>query len=109
MNGMLGGSLSHDHITRTIAQPELDQKAFWQLVKPSVRAVERDEGCICVDDFLVEKPHSPPIWTSRPTITAQNGRSGTSRSNKKYPGSSNLGKTISASFVLPSIPSVNER
>lgn len=60
MSDMLGGTLSHDHITRTIAQPELDQKAFWQLVKPSVRAVERDDGCICVDDFLVEKPHSTP-------------------------------------------------
>ncbi|MFN0036674.1 MAG: hypothetical protein ACKVUS_16530 [Saprospiraceae bacterium] len=44
MSDMLGGTLSHNHITRTIAQPQLGQKAFCQLVKPSVRAVEHDDG-----------------------------------------------------------------
>lgn len=60
MSEILGKTLSHDHITRTIAQPELDQKVFWGLVKPFVRRIERDDGCIVVDDFLVEKPHSTP-------------------------------------------------
>lgn len=60
MSELLDKALSHDHITRTIAQPELDQKTFWKLVKPLVRQVERDDGCIVVDDFLVDKPHSTP-------------------------------------------------
>lgn len=60
LSEILGKTLSHDHITRTIAQRELDQKEFWKLVKPIVRKIERDDGCIVVDDFLVEKPHSTP-------------------------------------------------
>lgn len=60
MSEALGKTLSHDHITRAIAQPELHQKDFWKLVKPFVRKVERDDGCIVVDDFLIEKPHSTP-------------------------------------------------
>jgi hypothetical protein len=60
LSEILDKALSHDHITRTIAQPELDQKAFWKLVKPMVRQVEREDGCVVVDDFLVEKPHSTP-------------------------------------------------
>lgn len=60
MSEVLGNTLSHDHITRAIAQPELHQKDFWKLVKPFVRQVERDDGCIIVDDFIVDKPHSTP-------------------------------------------------
>lgn len=58
LSEVLGQALSHDHITRMLAQQELDQKEFWRLVKPAVRRIERDDGCIVVDDFLVEKPHS---------------------------------------------------
>lgn len=60
LSEVLDNSLSHDHITRMIAQPELDQKEFWKLVKPAVRRIENDDGCIVVDDFFVEKPHSTP-------------------------------------------------
>jgi hypothetical protein len=60
LSEVLGNALSHDHITRMIAQPELDQKEFWKLVKPAVRRIEQDDGCIVVDDFLIEKPHSTP-------------------------------------------------
>lgn len=57
---VLGEVMSHDHITRMLSQPELDQKEFWKLVKPLVREIEQDVGCIVVDDFFVEKPHSTP-------------------------------------------------
>lgn len=60
LSEVLGNALSHDHITRAVAQPGLQQKDFWKLVKPFVRQIERDDGCIVVDDFLVEKPHSTP-------------------------------------------------
>lgn len=60
LSEVLGESMSHDHITRMLAQPELDQKEFWKLIKPLVREIEREEGCIAVDDFFVEKPHSTP-------------------------------------------------
>ncbi len=29
-----------------------------KLVKGTVRSVEREDACIVVDDFLIEKPHS---------------------------------------------------
>lgn len=58
MSDVLDKVFSHDHITRMVAQPELDQKEFWKLVKGTVRSVEREDGCIAVDDFLIEKPHS---------------------------------------------------
>ncbi len=60
MSEVLDKVLSHDHITRMVAQPELDQKEFWKLVKPAVRRIENDDGCLVVDDFLIEKPHSTP-------------------------------------------------
>jgi len=60
MSDVLGNVFSHDHITRMVAQPELDQKEFWKLIKNTLRSVERDDGCIAVDDFLIEKPHSTP-------------------------------------------------
>ncbi|MBK8563178.1 MAG: transposase [Saprospiraceae bacterium] len=60
LSEVLGNALSHDHITWAIAQPELHQKDFWKLVKPFIRRIERDDGCIAVDDFIVEKPHSTP-------------------------------------------------
>lgn len=60
LSEILGEVMSHDHLTRMLSQPELDQKEFWKLVKPLVRQIEQDVGCIAVDDFFVEKPHSTP-------------------------------------------------
>ena len=55
---VLNKAYSHDVITRMLGQPELDQQSYWQLIKPSVRQVEKEDGTISIDDTLEEKPHS---------------------------------------------------
>ncbi len=55
---ILNGEISHDSITRMLAQPELDQKAYWKSIKKTVRRVESEQGVISVDDFIEHKPHS---------------------------------------------------
>ncbi len=39
---VLNGEFSHDSITRMLAQPELDQKAYWKSIKKTVRRVESE-------------------------------------------------------------------
>lgn len=58
MSSVLQDAYSHDSITRMLAQAELDQKAYWQLIKPTVRRIESDSDTISVDDTLEHKPHS---------------------------------------------------
>ncbi len=55
---VLNDEFSHDSITRMLAQPELDQKAYWKSIKKTVRRVENEQGVISVDDFIENKPHS---------------------------------------------------
>ena len=49
---------SHDRISRMLAQNILDQKEYWQLIKKTVRQIEKPKGVISVDDTIEEKPHS---------------------------------------------------
>ena len=58
MSKMLDNSYSHDQISRFLAQPTLNQKDYWKSVKSLIRKVEHAKGVICVDDFIVPKPHS---------------------------------------------------
>jgi hypothetical protein len=53
---MVDKAYSHDQITRFLDQPRYDQKQYWQIIKPVVRQVERDDAAILVDDTLEEKP-----------------------------------------------------
>jgi DDE superfamily endonuclease len=55
---VLNKSYSHDSITRMLAQPELDQKTYWQSVKGSIRQLELPNGVLAVDDTIEEKPYS---------------------------------------------------
>ena len=54
----LNKTYSHDSLTRMLGQPELDQQQYWQIIKPSVRQIEKADGVISIDDTLEEKPHS---------------------------------------------------
>lgn len=58
MSEMLDGSYSHDQISRFMAQPMLTQKDYWKTIKPLIRKIENDKGIICIDDFIIPKPHS---------------------------------------------------
>ncbi len=58
MSNMLDGAYSHDQISRFLAQPPLDSRDYWKSIKPIVRKIESIEGIICIDDFIIPKPHS---------------------------------------------------
>ena len=51
--------VSHDKITRFLADKELDSSELWRLVKPLVRQIEdEDSGVLIVDDTIEEKPYT---------------------------------------------------
>lgn len=54
----LGGSISHDKITRFLANKDLDSKQLWRLVKPVIREHEKQDGVLIVDDTIEKKPHT---------------------------------------------------
>jgi hypothetical protein len=55
---MVDQAYSHDQITRFLDQPRYDQKQYWQIIKPVVRQVERDDAAVLVDDTIEEKPYT---------------------------------------------------
>lgn len=58
LSALLGGSISHDRIQRFLSQQEFTSADLWHFVKPHVRAVEAEDGCIIVDDSIAEKPYT---------------------------------------------------
>ncbi|MCA1617660.1 MAG: transposase [Acidobacteria bacterium] len=58
LSQLLDHALSHDQITRFLSQRPRTSADLWQIVKPVVRHVERDEGVLIVDDSIEEKPYT---------------------------------------------------
>lgn len=58
LSQLLDHSVSHDQITRFLAQRPRTSADLWHVVKPVVRRVERDEGVLIVDDSIEEKPYT---------------------------------------------------
>jgi DDE superfamily endonuclease len=58
LSNVLNGELSHDSITRSLADRELTSKDYWKLVKPIIREIQDENASLSVDDLIVEKPHS---------------------------------------------------
>jgi hypothetical protein len=56
MAEMLGGSISHDRISRFLSRRDFTAADLWQLVKPQVRAIQPADGFMMVDDSMAEKP-----------------------------------------------------
>lgn len=50
--------ISHDRITRFLAQDALTDKNLWPLVKPIVRQIQTPEAVLIVDDTIQEKRYS---------------------------------------------------
>jgi hypothetical protein len=50
-----GGERSHDQVTRFLSGQDYTSKELWALVKPAVRRVEGDEGCLIFDDTIQAK------------------------------------------------------
>lgn len=53
---LLGGSVSHDRITRSLAGQQATSADLWRLVKPHVRVMQSAEGVMIVDDSIAKKP-----------------------------------------------------
>ena len=58
LSALLGGSVSHDRIQRFLSKQEFTSADLWYFVKPHVRAVEQEDGCLIVDDSISEKPYT---------------------------------------------------
>ena len=55
---LLDGAISHDRIQRFLASPMKTGAEFWQIVKPYIRQIQREDGVLIVDDSISEKPHT---------------------------------------------------
>lgn len=58
LSAVLDGAISHDKITRVLAQESQGSKELWGYVKPTARKIENDEGILELDDTNNEKPHT---------------------------------------------------
>ena len=55
LSAMLDGQVSHDRITRFLAERDYTSKDLWLQVKSVVRAVEDADGVLIFDDTVQEK------------------------------------------------------
>ena len=63
LSAMMDGAVSHDQITRFLSKDDFDSKTLWKKVKPTVREIQSEDGCIIFDDTIVEKQ-----WTDESDI-----------------------------------------
>ncbi len=56
MARMLDGEISHDQVTRLLSSEPKNSADLWRVVKPLVRAVERPEATLSIDDSIGAKP-----------------------------------------------------
>lgn len=55
LSDMLDGNISHDKITRFLADGEWSSKDLWKQVKSTVREIESGDGVLIFDDTVEEK------------------------------------------------------
>ena len=58
LSSLLDGGLSHDKVSRFLADREYTSKGLWKEVKFTVRAIASEQAVLIVDDTIHEKPHS---------------------------------------------------
>lgn len=58
LSTLLGGSISHDKITRFLASKPHTAADLWRIVKPFVRQMQAEDGVMIIDDSIAEKPFS---------------------------------------------------
>ncbi|MXZ22100.1 MAG: transposase [Caldilineaceae bacterium SB0665_bin_25] len=58
MSALMEQEISHDQISRMLNQRRLRPADWWQMVKPSVRSMQGEDGVITIDDSIIEKPYS---------------------------------------------------
>jgi len=55
---LLGGNVRHDQIQRWLSSEAFSAADLWQIVKPYVRHIQREEGVFIIDDRIAEKPYT---------------------------------------------------
>src|SRR4051794_4722828 len=58
LSALLEGTLRHDRISRFLKAPTQTSADLWQLVKPLVRKVQREDGVLIIDERIEAKPYS---------------------------------------------------
>ncbi len=58
LSKMLDGAISHDKITRFLAQSEFNSIELWKFVKPLVRQIENSSAVLIFDDSIEEKNYT---------------------------------------------------
>jgi len=58
LSNLLDGEISHDKITRFLSGKVKTSKDLWHFVKPLIREIETDNGCLIIDDSIQEKPYT---------------------------------------------------
>jgi hypothetical protein len=58
LSNLLDGVISHDKVTRFLSEADYSSAELWHLVKPTVRAIESEEGLLIFDDTIEEKPYT---------------------------------------------------
>jgi len=56
LSNLLDGQISHDKITRFLSAQLKTSQDLWHFVKPLVREIETQDGCLIIDDSIEEKP-----------------------------------------------------
>ena len=49
---------SFTEVTRFLSSNEFDSKDLWKVVKPHVRQMQSEDGCLIFDDTIQEKPYT---------------------------------------------------
>ncbi len=60
LSRLLQAHLSHDKITRFLAERPYTSANLWQIVKPLVRKVQNKNAVLVIDDSIAHKPHTDP-------------------------------------------------
>ena len=58
LSALMDGAISHDRIQRFLAGRQFSSADLWQVVKPHIRDIERDDGVLIIDDSIAEKPYT---------------------------------------------------
>ncbi len=58
LSRLLDSEISHDAVTRFLAEEVKTSTNLWRVAKPLVRQMETDDGVMILDDSIEEKPHT---------------------------------------------------
>src|SRR6266849_3238730 len=58
LSALLGGTLSHDRISRFLNDQTFTSADLWQLIKPLARQLQREDALLIIDDSVEEKLYS---------------------------------------------------